>query len=205
MIDDLITKDTLEPYRMFTSRAEYRLMLRYSNTFERLLEYTEKHLLLPDKKLKILKSAIKLKNEAAKELRKSIAPKETKENIRIGQKTPAIKILKRPEVSIFDLPLESVEKRTVLARWLEKDILYDLESDIKYEGYIKRHQNEIKKTANNENLKIPLKTAFSKIPGLSKEAVEKLEIVKPENLGQASRVSGVSPSDISSLFVYLHK
>ena len=205
MIDDLITKDTLEPYRMFTSRAEYRLMLRYTNTFERLLEYTEKHSLLPDKKLDILKEASKLKCEAKKEVRKSLAPEDLKKNIRISQKTPAIHILKRPEISIFDLPLNFVKKRTILPKWLERDILYDLESDIKYEGYIKRHKNEIIKTTKNENQKIPLKTAFSEIPGLSKEAVEKLEIVRPENLGQASRVSGVSPADISSLFIYLHK
>ena len=205
MIDDLITKDTLEPYRMFTSRAEYRLMLRYSNTFERLLGNAEKHCLLPDKKLRILKKAVELKDKAKKELGKSLTPKELKKNIRINQKTPAIKVLKRPEVSIFDLPLESISRRTVLPRWLEKDLLYDLESDIKYDGYIRRHQSEIKKTAKNENQKIPPKIAFSRIPGLSKEAIEKLDTVKPENLGQASRISGVSPSDISSLFIYLHK
>ena len=113
--------------------------------------------------------------------------------------------MKRPEVSIFDLPLESISRRTVLPRWLEKDLLYDLESDIKYDGYIRRHQSEIKKTAKNESQKIPPKIAFSRIPGLSKEAIEKLDTVKPENLGQASRISGVSPSDISSLFIYLHK
>ena len=205
MIDDLITKDTLEPYRMFTSRAEYRLMLRYSNTFERLLSYTEKHCLLPGKKLKILKNALKLKNEAKEELRKSFDLIELKGNIKINQKTPAIKILKRPEVSIFDLPLKSVKKRTTLPRWLEKDLLYDLESDVKYEGYIKRHESEIKKAVKNENQKIPPETVFSRIPGISKEAIEKLETVKPENLGQASRISGVSPADISSLFIYLHK
>ena len=205
MIDDLITKDTLEPYRMFTSRAEYRLMLRYSNTFERLLSYTEKHCLLPGKKLKILKNALKLKNEAKEELRKSFDLIELKGNIKIDQKTPAIKILKRPEVSIFDLPLKSVKKRTTLPRWLEKDLLYDLESDVKYEGYIKRHESEIKKAVKNENQKIPPETVFSRIPGISKEAIEKLETVKPENLGQASRISGVSPADISSLFIYLHK
>jgi len=205
MIDDLITKDTLEPYRMFTSRAEFRLMLRYSNTFERLFVYAEKHSLLPIKKLQVLENALNLKTEAKKELKKSFAPKELKESIGINQKTPAVKILKRPEVSIFDLPLKSLENRTSLARWLEKDILYDLESDIKYKGYIKRHQNEIKRTAKNEKQKIPQKTVFSKIPGLSKEAIEKLEVVKPENLGQASRISGVSQADISCLFVYLHK
>ena len=205
MIDDLITKDTLEPYRMFTSRAEYRLMLRYSNTFERLLGYSESFALLPEKKLNILKKALNLKNEAKKELEKSFSQEELKENIKVDQKTPAFKILKRPEVSIFDLPLKSIKKETVLSEWLKKDLLYDLESDIKYEGYIKRHHNEIKKTAKNENKKIPPKVAFSKIPGLSKEAIEKLEVIRPENLGQASRISGVSPADISSLFIYFHK
>ena len=205
MIDDLITKDTLEPYRMFTSRAEFRLMLRYSNTFERLFLYAEKHSLLPIEKLDILKNSLNLKMRAKKEIEKSFAPKELKESIKLDQKTPGVKILKRPEVSIFDLPLESVKKRTTLARWLEKDLLYDLESDVKYEGYIKRHQNEIKKTAKNEKQKISPKTAFSKIPGLSKEAIEKLESIKPENLGQASRISGVSPADITSLFIFLNK
>ena len=205
MIDDLITKDTLEPYRMFTSRAEYRLMLRYSNTFERLLGYAENLTLLPNKKLNTLKEALNLKSEAKKELEKSFSPEELRENIKIDQKTPAVKILKRPEVSIFDLPLKSTKRRTSLSKWLERDLLYDLESDIKYEGYIRRHQNEIKKKEKNENRKIPPKITFSEIPGLSKEAIEKLETVRPENLGQASRISGVSPADISSLFIYLHK
>ena len=125
--------------------------------------------LVPYKKLNILKKALKLKNEAKKELEKSFSPEELRENIKINQKTPAIKILKRPEVSIFDLPLKSIKERTTLTKWLEKDLLYDLESDIKYEGYIRRHQNEIKKTAKNENRKIPPKITFSKFQVFQKK------------------------------------
>ena len=205
MIDDLITKDTLEPYRMFTSRAEYRLILRFSNTFERLLKQTKQHSLLPDKKLATLEKALELKTEARKELNKSITHTNILKGFKKNQKTPAVKILKRPEVSIFDLPLKTSIKKTTLVDWLKKDLLYDLESDIKYEGYIKRHHKEIQRAIKNENQKIPQKTVFSTIPGLSKEAVEKLQHIKPENLGQASRISGVSPADISSLFIHLSK
>ncbi len=205
MIDDLITKDTLEPYRMFTSRAEYRLMLRYSNTFERLLGQSSTHGLLPEKKLKILERALILKNKTKKKLNKSITQNEIKTKIEIKQKTPAIKILKRPEVSIFDLPLNTTKNKTGLTGWLEKDVLYDLESDIKYEGYIKRHQKEINRLLKNENKKIPKGVVFSSVPGISKEALEKLNLIKPENLGQASRISGITPADISSLFVFLSK
>ena len=205
MIDDLITKDTLEPYRMFTSRAEYRLMLRYSNTFERLLGHSSTHGLLPEKKLKILEKALVLKNKTKKKLNKSITQNDIKTKIKIKQKTPAIKILKRPEVSIFDLPLNTTKNKTGLANWLEKDVLYDLESDIKYEGYIKRHQKEINRLLKNENKKIPKGVVFSSVPGLSKEALEKLNLINPENLGQASRISGITPADISSLFVFLSK
>ncbi|MFL3007563.1 MAG: tRNA uridine-5-carboxymethylaminomethyl(34) synthesis enzyme MnmG [Candidatus Neomarinimicrobiota bacterium] len=205
MIDDLITKDTLEPYRMFTSRAEYRLMLRYSNTFERLLGHSSTHGLLPEKKLKILEKALVLKNKTKKKLNKSITQNDIKTKIKIKQKTPAIKILKRPEVSIFDLPLNTTKNKTGLTNWLEKDVLYDLESDIKYEGYIKRHQKEINRLLKNENKKIPKGVVFSSVPGLSKEALEKLNLINPENLGQASRISGITPADISSLFVFLSK
>ena len=205
MIDDLITKDTLEPYRMFTSRAEYRLMLRYSNTFERLLGYSSTHGLLPEKKLKILERALVLKNKTKKKLNKSVTQNDIKTKIKIKQKTPAIKILKRPEVSIFDLPLNTIKNKTGLTNWLEKDVLYDLESDIKYEGYIKRHQKEINRLLKNENKKIPKGVVFSSVPGLSKEALEKLNLINPENLGQASRISGITPADISSLFVFLSK
>ena len=205
MIDDLITKETLEPYRMFTSRAEYRLMLRYSNTFERLLGDATKHKLLPKNKLITLENALTFKNKIKAELSRSITQKEITSKIKLSQKTPALKVLKRPEVSIFDIHLKTTNKKTNLAGWLKEDVLYDLESDIKYEGYIDRHQKEIKRLAKHENQKIPENLMFSSVPGLSKEALEKLSLVKPENLGQASRVSGVTPADMSSLLIFLSK
>tara|TARA_B100000575_G_scaffold255551_1_gene225391 strand:+ start:1317 stop:3161 length:1845 start_codon:yes stop_codon:yes gene_type:complete len=205
MIDDLITKDTLEPYRMFTSRAEYRLILRYSNTFERLLENADKHRLLPKNKLTTLENALAFKNKAKEELNKSISEKEIRREVKLSQRTPAFKVLKRPEVSIFDINLETTKKKTSLADWLKQDVLYDLESDIKYEGYINRHLKEINRLKKHENHKIPKNFLFSSVPGLSKEAVEKLNLVKPENLGQASRVSGVTPADTSSLLIFLCK
>ena len=205
MIDDLITKDTLEPYRMFTSRAEYRLMLRYSNTFERLLEDAVKHKLLPKNKLTTLESALTFKNKTKAELSRSISQEEITPKIKLLQKTPALKVLKRPEVSIFDIHLKTTNKKTDLASWLKEDVLYDLESDIKYEGYINRHQKEINRLLKHENQKIPKNFVFASVPGLSKEALEKLTLVKPENLGQASRVSGVTQADMSSLFIFLSK
>ena len=99
----------------------------------------------------------------------------------------------------------TTNKKTELADWLKEDVLYDLESDIKYEGYISRHQKEINRLLKKENQKIPKNFMYASVPGLSKEALEKLNLVKPENLGQASRVSGVTPADMSSLLIFLSK
>ena len=202
MIDDLITKDTLEPYRMFTSRAEYRLMLRYSNTFERLSDLAEKHKLLQPSLYNNLSRLHLLKKNIVESLNNSVKPEEIITTTTIDQSTPAKKVLKRPEVKIEDLPErfyqcldESIEP------WLKGEIIKDVETEIKYEGYIKRHLKEIEVVAKNENLKLPKSIDYSTILGLSNEAKEKLGFVNPETLGQALRVSGITPSDVSVLLV----
>ena len=205
MIDDLITKDTLEPYRMFTSRAEYRLMLRYSNTDERLVYISEKHGLLNNDVLSNIKERLEQKRVIFNNLSQSVRPLMLPKNINIHQSAPAKIILKRPDCSIFDLPKNITAFRKSLPRWSSHELLLDIEAEIKYEGYIKRHLNELEKLKKNETLIISNKVDYVAFTGLSNEAVEKLSFVRPETLGQAMRVSGVTPADISVLLVNLSR
>ena len=205
MIDDLITKDTLEPYRMFTSRAEYRLMLRYSNTDERLVYISEKHGLLNNDVLSNIKERLEQKRIVFNNLSQSVHPLMLPKNINIHQSAPAKIILKRPDCSIFDLPKNITAFRKSLPRWSSHELLLDIEAEIKYEGYIKRHLNELEKQKKNETLIISNKVDYVAFTGLSNEAVEKLSFVRPETLGQAMRVSGVTPADISVLLVNLSR
>jgi tRNA uridine 5-carboxymethylaminomethyl modification enzyme len=205
MIDDLITKDTLEPYRMFTSRAEYRLMLRYSNTDERLIGVAEKHSLLSDDVLSRTRNRLDQKQSILNNFNKSISPASLPNNIKINHPTPAKTVLKRPECSIFDFPDNFLSHSGELPMWSSNELLLDIEAEIKYEGYIKRHLNDLEKQKRNESLTISNKLDYGVLAGLSNEAVEKLSFVRPETLGQAMRVSGVTPADISVLLVNLSK
>ena len=205
MIDDLITKDTLEPYRMFTSRAEYRLMLRYSNTDERLIGVSEKHSLLSGDALSRAHNRLDQKRTILSNFNTSISPASLPKNIKINHPTPAKTVLKRPECSIFDFPDTFLSHSGELPMWSSNELLLDIETEIKYEGYIKRHLNDLEKQKKNESLTISNKLDYSVLAGLSNEAVEKLSFVRPETLGQAMRVSGVTPADISVLLVNLSK
>ena len=205
MIDDLITKDTLEPYRMFTSRAEYRLMLRYSNTDERLIDIAEKHCLLSGDALSRARKRLDQKQTILNNFNTSISPASLPNNIKINHPTPAKTVLKRPECSIFDFPDTFLSHSGELPIWSSNELLLDIEAEIKYEGYIKRHLNDLKKQKKNESLTISNKLDYGVLAGLSNEAVEKLSFVRPETLGQAMRVSGVTPADISVLLVNLSK
>ena len=202
MIDDLITKDTNEPYRMFTSRAEYRLLLRFSNTFERLHRYAKNLKLLSPQKLCFLESLFLEKEEINSNLMSKINHT-TERGVKITM--PAKKIIKRTGVSITDMPKNLFKTKRPHPSWLKKDIVYDIESDIKYEGYIKRHLKEIKSIKKRESLLISKSIDYSSVPGLSKEAIEKLTLVRPETLGQATRVSGITPADTAVLHVYISK
>ena len=208
LIDDLVTKDTLEPYRMFTSRAEYRILLRYSNADDRLFSFSKTWSLLSNVDISTIEDRIKMRGQIRDSLSKSISLSDIK-NIHIdnNQRGPANTFLKRPEIKIFDLPddLFSFSLPSSIPSWSINEVFLDVEAEIKYSGYIKRHRDEIEKQKKNESLKIWNNFEYSNLPGLSLEAREKLTSVRPETLGQAMRVSGITPADISVLMVHIFR
>ena len=206
LIDDLITKDTDEPYRMFTSRAEYRMMLRYSNTETRLFEKSKNNKLLNEEEAKVIEKRLNDRKLIKKKTLKSI-PTKYLERFNIKQSMPIKEYIKRPEANLRSVleKTKKIPKEHESERWSFLEALDDIETEIKYKGYIKRHLQEIKKQQDNEKLKIDKNTNYSLFSGLSSEAIEKLSLIKPETFGQAGRISGVSPSDISTLMIYLLK
>ena len=208
MIDDLITKDTAEPYRMFTSRAEYRILLRFSNAPSRLLAFAKERFLLSDQDLKRIENREAFLKKTLNNLERKVEPTDINKILKRAQEAPIqsraslATLLKRPNITIKDLPL-AAQKNSDLAH--NEELLIEAESTIKYEGYIKRQEEHIKKMKKHENKKIPPGVNYHNISSLSNEAREKLSFVNPETLGQASRVSGVTPADASVLAVLLTK
>jgi len=205
MIDDLITKDTLEPYRMFTSRAEHRLVLRCANTPDRLLNKSVEFGLLKNPKVEFLTSVLEQKKKLHTGLGKTITQEDIGELENIKHNMPARELLKRPKVFIKDLPDRFKTLDLSYPGWLATELLFDVESEIKYEGYINRANAEIQSMKEKDNIRLPKDTDYNSIPGLSNEAKEKLTFVRPESLGQAMRVSGITPSDASVLAIYIRK
>ena len=209
MIDDLITKDTLEPYRMFTSRAEYRLILRFSNAHDRLASLAKKEGLLSEQRLAGINQAMGRLAEILKGLNTSVSPKKINPILnklgesQIKQSTPLKNILKRPSVSINDLPL--IKSDAEVERTTNKEAKVEAEAVVKYEGYIKRQQEQIDKMKKNEVALLPQNIDYLQIKSISNEAKEKLSFIKPETFGQAMRISGVTPADISALSVLFLK
>ena len=212
LVDDLITKGTKEPYRMFTSRAEYRILLRQDNADLRLTKLGYEIGLAGEDRLKRVEEKLE-KTDAIKTViaKTSLAPTEINDYLLsvnsspIKQKVKADSILRRPHVSLQELKNRSeFLKEKLDAICLEgDDALVQAEVQIKYAGYITREQEMANKMDRLENVKIPPDTDFSLLSSLSAEAVEKLTKIKPVTIGQANRISGVSPSDISILLVYL--
>ena len=212
LIDDLVGKSTNEPYRMFTSRAEHRLLLRQDNSDRRLLKYGNKIGLIEnemieklEEKERLITESIFLSNEVKFTPKTINSLLEGKSSAIIDNGEVLRKLVKRPELNLKELLL-IVEpgKYPIIDALLEnEEALRQVEIELKYEGYIVRQQELITKMEKLENLKIPISFDYLKLKTISTEGKEKLNKIKPRSLGQASRISGVSPSDISVLLVYL--
>jgi tRNA uridine 5-carboxymethylaminomethyl modification enzyme len=186
LIDDLVTKGTIEPYRMFTSRAEYRLLLRQDNADQRLSRTGYEIGLLSERNYRIFET--KLTGIQREMLRL--------ENSRHGSVTLA-QILRRPEITYADLPSRDDS--------LSSDEIMQVETALKYAGYIERQESEVAKLRNLEDKKIPDWLDYNSVPSLRTEARQKLIQIRPATLGQASRISGVSPSDVNLVMICMKR
>jgi tRNA uridine 5-carboxymethylaminomethyl modification enzyme len=214
LIDDLINKSTYEPYRMFTSRAEHRLILRQDNADRRLFGYGFYYGLNPENKYKevidkgiLVNKCVELFNSLKLHARDINPYLEAKGSSGIEASESVSKLCKRPELTLKEiLNLFNKKDHPLIQELLEYNAAVEqVEIQLKYEGYIKRQYENVEKLEKYEETKIPLTFNYLILKSLSTEAREKLHKVKPRSIGQASRISGVTPSDISILLVYLKK
>ncbi|MCI0615313.1 tRNA uridine-5-carboxymethylaminomethyl(34) synthesis enzyme MnmG [bacterium] len=194
LVDDLVTKGTSEPYRMFTSRAEYRLMLRLDNVEERLTPYGRQFGLISDSRFSRFEQE---QNQISQTLEKLRAIRVVYE----GQGLSGEQLLRRTEMtveSVENLAGQKFEKLSLMQR-------FAVESRVKYQGYIDRQIQEAEKMKKWESHRIPIEVNFRTIPGLTREVAEKLDKIRPQTFGQAQRISGMTPAALSLLRVYLEK
>ena len=209
LVDDLINKGTEEPYRMFTSRAEFRLLLRQDNADLRLTQLGYEIGLASEERLSKMLDKKSATAQLINELKqKKLSPDTINNGLEsigtapIQEKVSAEKLLKRPQLGISELVNIDEDLRKSLIKY-SKEVLEQAEIQIKYDSYIDKEQQMVEKLSNMENFRIPSQFDFLAIPALSNEGKQKLTKIRPETLGQASRISGVSPADLSILTVYL--
>lgn len=206
LIDDLVTKGTNEPYRMMTSRSEYRLLLRQDNADLRLTPLGYKIGLISQERYEAFEKKRSLIDGEIQRLRKLVfPPSDTVNEILANANSTPIKtgihadeLLKRPEITYAALEGADTERKP-----LPRDVCEQVEISIKYEGYINRQMSQAKQFSKLENKRLPKDIDYKKIEGLRIEAMQKLDKIRPLSLGQASRISGVSPADIAVLMIYL--
>ena len=208
LIDDLVTKGCSDPYRMMTSRSEYRLILRQDNADRRLTEFGHRVGLISDERYNaFLRKLDLIATERERVENLSIPKTDEIDKMLVSRGTSAlekgvkmIELLRRPQIDYAALtPFDKSRPD------LPPEIFEQVEIDIKYEGYIKRQQQQINEMRRLEVKRLPSDIDYSDVKGLRLEAVEKLGKIRPETVGQASRISGVSPADISVLLIYLER
>ena len=208
LIDDLVTKGAAEPYRMMTSRSEYRLLLRQDNADERLTETGHRVGLIPDERYKSFLEKMRLIEEEIKRLDKTVVPPSDRNNevlrslnsAEIGTGAKLSELLRRPELSYEALAPLDPDRPT-----LPSAVVRTAAIRVKYQGYIRRELSEVERQKKLEDKRLPPDIDYKKITGLRLESAEKLDKIRPMNIGQASRISGVNPADISILLIYLGK
>jgi tRNA uridine 5-carboxymethylaminomethyl modification enzyme len=211
LIDDLVNKGTQEPYRMFTSRAEFRILLRQDNADIRLTETGYKIGLADERRYNNVLSKKSGEKELLKELTKlKLGPEDLNHGLEqlgtstIRERLPVINLLKRPEIGMTELEHLSQTIRNVTGQYTTEQ-KEQVEIHMKYDSYIEREQKLVEKIGSLDNFKINEDFDYDRVKALSHEAREKLKKIKPETLGQATRISGVSPADVSVLTIYLGK
>ena len=205
LIDDLVTKGTNEPYRMMTSRAEHRIFLRQDNADFRLTEIGREAGLVSDERYEIFSRKKQLKQQLYNELEQVLPEEKTRDLVLKYCDNPPKGGLKIRELITRNIPLEEIKTTFGLFGDYPWDLLDSVETEIRYAGYLEKENREIEKAKKLEQKIMPSDIDYSKIEGLRLEAKEKLNKIRPLNLGQAARISGVNPADVAVLMVYLKK